>query len=160
MEIQQVPKDTSVAVDSTPNASSTTEAQESKNSEVLSSAETSVSRVPIDEASLQKQGNHVFGKWGEDQTWYRAIVTSLSADKVSVLFIDYGNTDTVDLNSVHLDSSGIPELEEKDENVYLGFSNVSGSSTDQCSPTSHLNQQMHSYKVGDKVFAQWSEDVT
>ena len=68
MEIQQVPKDMSVAVDSTANAS-TTEAQESKNSEVLSSAETSVSRVTIDEVLLQKQGNHVFAKWGEDQTW-------------------------------------------------------------------------------------------
>ena len=159
-EIQQFSKDSTVAVDSTPNSSSTTEAHESKNSEVLSSAETPVSRVPIDKDSLQKQGNHVFAKWGEDQTWYRAIVTSLSEDKVSVLFIDYGNTDTVDMNSVHLESSSIPELEEKDENVYLGFSDVSGSSTDQCSPTSPLNQQMHSYKAGDKVFAQWSEDVT
>ena len=159
-EIQQVPKDASVTVDPTSNAPSTTEAHESKNLEVLSSAETPVSRVPIDKASLQKQGNHVFAKWGEDQTWYRAIVTSLSEDKVSVLFIDYGNKDTVDLNSVHLDSSSIPESEEKDENVYLGFSDVSGSSTEQCSPTSPLNQQMQSYKVGDKVFAQWSEDVT
>merc|ERR1719319_2102483 len=59
-------------------------------------------------------------KWSEDQVWYNAKIQSLDADgSYSVLFTDYGNTDTVEKSLVASDASHIPEDDQIDENIKM-----------------------------------------
>ncbi|XP_076440382.1 uncharacterized protein LOC143279929 [Babylonia areolata] len=46
------------------------------------------------------EGQVCLAKYSEDDAWYRASIVSSSGDAVTVLFVDYGNTDIVDKNSV------------------------------------------------------------
>ena len=45
--------------------------------------------------SSYDEGQVCCAKFSEDESWYRASVLKVSGDDVTVLFVDYGNTDTV-----------------------------------------------------------------
>lgn len=51
--------------------------------------------------NVLKVGGLVLGKFTEDDTWYRAIITGLSERTVSLFYFDYGNQEDVPVNRVH-----------------------------------------------------------
>ncbi|ESP00578.1 hypothetical protein LOTGIDRAFT_157854 [Lottia gigantea] len=46
-------------------------------------------------ASNVKPGEAVLAKFTEDEAWYRGVIQSLTGSKATVLFVDYGNTDSL-----------------------------------------------------------------
>ncbi|XP_019849024.1 PREDICTED: uncharacterized protein LOC100635893 isoform X3 [Amphimedon queenslandica] len=51
--------------------------------------------------NILKVGGIVLGKFTEDDSWYRAIITALSGGTVSLFYFDYGNQEDVPVNRVH-----------------------------------------------------------
>lgn len=47
-------------------------------------------------------GMPVVARFSEDDAWYRAVVTGVNQDKVSVTFVDYGNSDTVFMDAIRV----------------------------------------------------------
>jgi len=46
------------------------------------------------------EGTLIFAKYAVDDTWYRARVTSVSGNKLQVTYIDFGNSESVDVKNV------------------------------------------------------------
>ncbi|XP_045158547.2 uncharacterized protein LOC123524421 isoform X3 [Mercenaria mercenaria] len=63
------------------------------------------SNKPLDIEAVKK-GDLVCARFTEDQSWYRAVVTSTCDDYVTVRFVDYGNSDEVKQTS---DLRALPE---------------------------------------------------
>jgi len=85
---------------------------------------TVVSEDPVEERSVQCQWSvhdKCVARWGEDQCWYRGVITALGQDKTSasVRFVDYDNEDKVIIQDIVASSSEIPPGQEDfiDENV-------------------------------------------
>ncbi|XP_063771297.1 tudor domain-containing protein 6 isoform X3 [Pseudophryne corroboree] len=55
-------------------------------------------------------GNSCNVMYSEDENWYRAIVTKLEADLVTVRFIDYGNEDSVSVDQIRQLSDTLLEI--------------------------------------------------
>ena len=51
--------------------------------------------------NILKVGGVVLGKFTEDDSWYRAIITDLSGGTVGLFYFDYGNREDVPVNRVH-----------------------------------------------------------
>ena len=62
-------------------------------------------------------GSRILAKWSEDEIWYRAQITGIHANSYDVLFIDYGNSDEVDKNSIVAEIHEIPQTDEIDDFV-------------------------------------------
>ena len=46
------------------------------------------------------EGLACVAQFSEDESWYRAIITNITDNQATVIFVDYGNTDTVRLDSL------------------------------------------------------------
>ena len=46
------------------------------------------------------EGLACVAQFSEDELWYRAIITNITDNQATVIFVDYGNTDTVHLDSL------------------------------------------------------------
>ena len=53
-------------------------------------------------------------KWAQDNIWYRAEILSVEPSFCNVKFLDYGNTDIVNINNILRNESDIPASDEKD----------------------------------------------
>ena len=53
-------------------------------------------------------------KWAQDNIWYRAEILSVEPSFCNVKFLDYGNTDIVNINNILRNESDIPASDIKD----------------------------------------------
>ena len=84
--------------------------QLTENSDALDSITTQLAKIYSTEGeatshalrSPPKVGDFVVALFSQDQEWYRAVVTNLSddADSCQVLFVDFGNSDTVPVENL------------------------------------------------------------
>jgi len=105
----------------------------------------SISKVPT-LSDRYPVGLLCFVKWAEDNIWYQAKIESLSScgQYATVLFYDYGNSDTVLIKEIKTDAQEIPENEIKDVHVKrLERGRSRGGKT---------------FEVGDWCLACWSQD--
>ena len=72
---------------------------------------------PVEKTSPWAVGDVVVARWSADSVWYNARVISVSQSSCNVLFIDYGNEDSVSIGAILKDGLEIPKGEDIDELV-------------------------------------------
>ncbi|KAI8093293.1 uncharacterized protein BX664DRAFT_329393 [Halteromyces radiatus] len=72
-------------------------------------------------ASRPRVGDVVSAKFTEDDCWYRAKVRRVSAEGIEVLYIDYGNSETLPLSRIQPLASQFKSLKPQAQEAVLSF---------------------------------------
>ena len=107
-------------------------------------------------------GDLVFAKWAEDQVWYNAKILKIHDKNLSVVFVDYGNEDLVDVANIVSSAAAIPSTDDFDENI-VRTEQSPPCDQEKTEAVSGLKQGVTSktmnLKVDGQVIAKWSDNV-
>ena len=117
-----------------------------------------------EQKDILEHAEFVLAKRTEDNTQYRVQILTREENSCTVMFYDYGNTDSMVRSNIVLKPCKIPAADLKDENIESQPTEVTSSHETQLQkiiePVKELIELEDDLKEGDLVLAKWAEDRT